>query len=82
MIGIYIILMTILSYFPYTQVLLVSLLSWLYSFYCFEYRWVLEGKTITKEIKKLEHNAVYYLGFGMPFALITYSCPGLFGTGV
>jgi etoposide-induced 2.4 mRNA len=57
-------------------------MSWLYSFYCFEYRWVFEGKTISKEIKKLEQNAVYYLGFGLPFALITYSFPGLIGNGI
>ena len=41
-----------------------------------------EGKTINKEINKLEHNALYYLGFGLPFALITYWFPGLSGNGV
>ena len=80
--GIYIIAMSLLSLIPYTQVLIVSLLSWLYSFYCFEYRWVHEGKTINKEINKIEHNAIYYLGFGMPFALSTYWFPGLFGNGI
>jgi Etoposide-induced protein 2.4 (EI24) len=80
--GVYVILMSLLSIIPYSQPIILSLLSWLYSFYCFEYRWVLEGKTINKEISKLEHNAIYYLGFGLPFALITYGCPGLFGSGI
>ena len=80
--AVYIITMTLLSLIPYLQFPIISLISWLYSFYCFEYRWVLEGKTINKEIKCIERNAIYYLGFGMPFALITCCFPGLLGNGV
>ncbi len=80
--GVYLVLLTILSFFPYSQLLIISLISWLYSFYCFEYRWVLEGKTFHKEIQSLEHNALYYLGFGMPFTLITCYFPVLLGNGI
>jgi len=80
--GVYILLMTLLSFVPYSDPVILCLMSWLYSFYCFEYRWVFEGKTIVREIKTIESNAVYYLGFGMPFALITYSFPGFIGNGI
>lgn len=80
--GVYIIAMSVLSLIPYTEIFIISLLSWLYSFYCFEYKWVLEGNTITKEVEKLENNAIYYLGFGLPFALITYWFPGMSGNGI
>lgn len=80
--GVYILFMTILSFVPYSDVIIICLMSWLYSFYCFEYRWMFEGKTIVREIKTIECNALYYLGFGMPFALITYSFPGFVGNGI
>lgn len=81
-IGVYVILTSLIALIPYSDLFIIVLMSWLYSFYCFEYRWVFEGRTISKEIKKLEQNAVYYLGFGLPFALITYSFPGLIGNGI
>jgi etoposide-induced 2.4 mRNA len=80
--ALYLVFMTVFALVPYSEAAIIGLMSWVYSFYCFEYRWMFEGKTINKEIKKIEFNAVYYLGFGLPFALITYSFPGLMGNGV
>ncbi|CAG9315774.1 unnamed protein product [Blepharisma stoltei] len=81
-IGIYVMEVTFISLLPFSEILDLFLLSWLYSFYCFEYRWALEGKTINREISIIEHNSFYYFGFGLPFALITFWFPGLMGNGL
>lgn len=60
----------------------VLLLSYLYSFYCFEYRWALEGMTLGEQLKALETNWAYYLGFGLVITLCTYYSPGLVGSGL
>jgi etoposide-induced 2.4 mRNA len=60
----------------------ILLLSYLYSFYCFEYRWALEGMTLGEQLKALETNWAYYLGFGLVITLCTYYFPGLVGSGL
>jgi etoposide-induced 2.4 mRNA len=82
MMGVYLLIITLISFIPYSEIISICLLSWLYSFYSFEYRWVYEGKTIMKEIKSIQNNAFYYLGFGAPFALITFWFPGFLGNGI
>jgi len=45
-------------------------LSWLYSYYCFEYRWTLRGKwSLIKRLAYFEEHYIYMLGFGTPFTL-------------
>ena len=80
--GVYLLGLSVLSLFPYTEPITLFLLSLLYSFYCFEYRWVLEGKTVNKGISVLERNVPYYFGFGLPFTLMTCFFPGFIGNGV
>jgi etoposide-induced 2.4 mRNA len=82
MVGVYLLIINLISFVPGSLLPSACLLSWLYSFYCFEYRWMFEGKTIVKEIKTIENNAIYYLGFGLPFALVTICFPGFLGNGI
>jgi etoposide-induced 2.4 mRNA len=51
----------------------IVVLSWLYSLYCFEYKW--SSWTIAKRLKYVEDNWPYFAGFGLvvgcPFTLAT-----------
>ena len=58
------------------------MLSWIYSFYCWEFKWSLNGKTVTQQRKILETNWAYYCGFGLTFTLSTVYLPGLFSYGI
>jgi etoposide-induced 2.4 mRNA len=58
------------------------MLSWIYSFYCWEFRWSLNGQTIHKQRKVLETNWAYYCGFGLTFTCLTVYFPGLFSYGI
>jgi len=60
----------------------IILLSWLYSYYCFEYK-IFALKLNTEEsIQVFEANWAYYLGFGMLFTILLYLYPGLVSSGV
>ena len=82
MLGLYLIFVFLLSALPFLSILAVPLLSWLYSFYSFEYRWEQEGKSLSQKVSILEHNWAYFFGFGLPFTLMTYFFPGLIGSGM
>ena len=82
LIGVNLLILSIISAIPYSEPIVIVLSGVIYSFYCFEYRWILEGKTINSEIDMIEQNILYYAGFGLPFALSTYFFPLLIGNGV
>eukprot|EP00042_Codosiga_hollandica_P027833 m.141414 g.141414 ORF g.141414 m.141414 type:complete len:312 (+) comp52600_c0_seq2:271-1206(+) len=45
--------------------------SWLCSLWCFEYAWVSEGWDLKRRIEYFENKWAYFLGFGMPFTIVT-----------
>lgn len=47
------------------------MLTWLYSYYSFEYKWELEGSSLTTKKETLEINWAYFCGFGLPFTILT-----------
>ena len=57
-------------------------LSWLYSFYCFDYKIADLGLGTEKSIMIFESNWSFYAGFGFPFTLIIYFFPGLINSGL
>ena len=64
--------------------LAISMLTWVYSYYCFEYKWILQGLSLNRRIQQIESNWIYFAGFGAPCTLATYFFPtlvagGLFG---
>jgi etoposide-induced 2.4 mRNA len=57
-------------------------LSWLYSYYCFEYKTDAMKIKLYKSIDMFEKNSAYYLGFGIIFTTSVYYFPGLMSSGV
>ncbi|CAI5728861.1 unnamed protein product [Peronospora destructor] len=57
-------------------------LSWLYSLYCFEYKWSLAGWSLERRLAHLEHNWAYFAGFGSPFTLATFFVPNFVSKGI
>jgi Sulfate transporter CysZ/Etoposide-induced protein 2.4 len=55
---------------------------WLYSFYCFEYPWVIQGWSLPSRLHHFRRHWVYFFGFGAPFSLLCIFFPYLVSTGV
>ncbi|GBG74719.1 hypothetical protein CBR_g19125 [Chara braunii] len=58
------------------------LLSWLYAYYCFDYKWALLGWTLNRRLWFFETYWAYFLGFGIPCAVISSFFSSLVGSGV
>lgn len=73
----------IISQLPFYlgDVLSVIFYSWLYSYYCFEYKIFALNLNTEESIQVFEANWAYYLGFGLLFTIILYSYPGLVSSG-
>ncbi|GLC43313.1 hypothetical protein PLESTF_000416800 [Pleodorina starrii] len=57
---------------PYVgQALNVLLLSWLYAYYCYDYKWGLQGVHLTERLAYFERRWAFFAGFGLPMALST-----------
>jgi etoposide-induced 2.4 mRNA len=57
-------------------------LSWMYAFYCFEYKWLLSGWTLQQRIDAFERHWIYFFGFGTPCSLACFFFPGFVSVGV
>ncbi|KAG2448961.1 hypothetical protein HYH02_005715 [Chlamydomonas schloesseri] len=57
---------------PYAGYFLnVLALSWLYAYYCFDYKWGLQGVRLTERLAYFERRWAFFAGFGLPMALST-----------
>ncbi|KJE93033.1 hypothetical protein CAOG_003894 [Capsaspora owczarzaki ATCC 30864] len=64
---------------PYASFLLMA---WLYSMYCFEYKWINEGQSLDQRVAYFEEHWAYLAGFGTPFAALTFFFPQFIGAGL
>jgi hypothetical protein len=66
----------LVSYIPWIGSI-VSFLNYslISSYYSFEFIWMDQGLSLEKRIEELESQTLYYLGFGFPFAFISFIFP-------
>ncbi|PWA84536.1 etoposide-induced 2.4 [Artemisia annua] len=48
------------------------LLSWMYAYYCFEYKWNFSGLSLQKRLEFFESNWAFFAGFGSPCVLAIF----------
>ncbi|KAL8143209.1 hypothetical protein V2J09_016241 [Rumex salicifolius] len=53
------------------------LLSWMYAYYCFEYKWNLSGVSLDKRLDFFESHWAFFAGFGSPCVLAIFFFPPL-----
>ncbi|KMZ64251.1 hypothetical protein ZOSMA_37G01360 [Zostera marina] len=71
------------GYIPWIgQTMNFFLLSWMYSYYCFEYKWNYSELSLDKRIKFFESNWPFFAGFGSPCVLAILFFPPLVSYGV
>ncbi|KAH6814683.1 etoposide-induced protein [Perilla frutescens var. frutescens] len=58
------------------------LLSWMYSYYCFEYKWNYSGLSLDKRLDFFESNWPFFAGFGSPCVLAVFFFSPLVSYGV
>ena len=80
---IYLLELQLLSQIPVLgRIIEFVLLTWLYSYYCFEYRTFAMGINTLRSLSIFEWNSVYFCGFGMSFTVILLVFPGLMSCAV
>ncbi|XP_021843922.1 protein EI24 homolog isoform X2 [Spinacia oleracea] len=66
------------GFIPYAgKALNFLLLSWMYAYYCFEYKWNLSGVTLDRRLDFFESNWAFFAGFGSPCVLAIFFIPPL-----
>ncbi|XP_051146515.1 protein EI24 homolog [Andrographis paniculata] len=58
------------------------LLSWMYAYYCFEYKWNYSGLSLDKRLEFFESNWPFFAGFGSPCVLSAFFFSPLVSYGV
>lgn len=58
------------------------LLSWMYAYYCFEYKWNFSGLSLDKRLNFFETNWAFFAGFGSPCVLAIFFFSPLVSYGV
>lgn len=61
-------------------VMQATLYSWLYSVYCFAFRWRASGWTLLQSIDFFEIRWLYFVGFGAPLTVVSYATPSFFAS--
>jgi hypothetical protein len=73
----------LLCYLPAGLVLNVLLLSWLYAYYCYDYKWALEGARLPQRLAFLEVHWAFFAGgraggtYGVVCGVVHLLCAGL-----
>ncbi|KAF6147888.1 hypothetical protein GIB67_014468 [Kingdonia uniflora] len=71
------------GFVPYVgKTLNFLLLSWMYAYYCFEYKWNLVELGLDKRLDFFESNWAFFFGFGSPCVLAIFFCSPLVSYGV
>ncbi|WIA37364.1 hypothetical protein OEZ86_014292 [Tetradesmus obliquus] len=66
----------VISLLPFVgPVLNVLLLSWLYAYYCFDYKWALQGARLPQRLAFFEAHWAFFAGFGFPCVAATAFFP-------
>jgi hypothetical protein len=69
------------TYFPVIGPLLQAMMyAWLYSIYCFEFKWRAKGWGLLSCVDFFEQRWCYFVGFGAPVVFIGYLQPSFFVT--
>lgn len=72
-----------LGFVPYIgKTLSFFLLSWLYAYYCFEYKWNFTEVSLDKRLDFFQSNWAFFAGFGNPCVLASFFFSPLVGYGV
>ncbi|XP_030469566.2 protein EI24 homolog [Syzygium oleosum] len=72
-----------LGFVPYIgKPLNFLLLSWMYAYYCFEYKWNFTEVSLDKRLDFFESNWAFFAGFGNPCVLAIFFFSPLVGYGV
>lgn len=83
MITIFFIEVSAVGYIPYIGKLLNFILqSWIYAYYCFEYKWNFIEWSLSKRIYFFETNWAFFAGFGSPCVLATFFSSQLISSGI
>ncbi|KAL6964428.1 hypothetical protein U1Q18_035483 [Sarracenia purpurea var. burkii] len=71
------------GFIPYMgKALNILLLSWMYAYYCFEYKWNFSGLSLDKRLDFFESNWAFFAGFGNPCVLAVFFFSPLVSYGV
>ncbi|KAL3843679.1 hypothetical protein ACJIZ3_001082 [Penstemon smallii] len=71
------------GFIPYTgKALNFLLLSWMYAYYCFEYKWNYYGLSLDRRLDFFESNWPFFAGFGSPCVLAAFFYSPLVSYGV
>ncbi|KAG6544896.1 hypothetical protein Mapa_013586 [Marchantia paleacea] len=71
------------SFIPYIgQLFSFVMLSWLYAYYCFDYKWGFAKWNLERRLLFFETNWAFFAGFGSPCVLATFFLSPLVSAGV
>ncbi|KAI4296201.1 hypothetical protein L6164_036177 [Bauhinia variegata] len=71
------------GFLPYIgKVLNFLLLSWMYAYYCFEYKWNFNEVALDKRLDYFESNWAFFAGFGSPCVLAIFFLSPLVSYGI
>ncbi|EGG14107.1 hypothetical protein DFA_11871 [Cavenderia fasciculata] len=83
MFGVFLVMSVIIAFIPYTSPINFVLVTWLYSFWCFDNKWILRGKwTLMQRITYFELHWAYMFGYGFVFTLASFFFPMLIGNAI
>lgn len=83
LLGSFLMQISAISVVPFIgQYLAAIYLSWLYSLYYFEYRWIQEGKTAEQRMVFFESRWAYFTGFGLPSVGLSLMFPKFISYGI